>query len=159
MRERVHSTLRSCGRALLLFSICLMLFCPNLPGMPQNAELPFKLVVNQASAIDSIDLDTLRRVYLGKQSIVGSQRISRIVVLKDGPVHESFTHVVAGKNPITFLNYWKRLVFTGKGSMPLSLTDENEVMEYLRDSPGAIGYVSNEHQLHSGLKTLRLRKD
>jgi len=49
---------------------------------------------------------------------------------------------VLGKSDQALRNYFKTLVFTGKGSMPKSFPSDAEIIKYVAKTPGAIGYVS-----------------
>jgi hypothetical protein len=48
------------------------------------------------------------------------------------------------KTPSQFKSYWKKLVFTGKGSAPKSFHTDAEVIRYVAETPGAISYISSE---------------
>jgi hypothetical protein len=48
-----------------------------------------------------------------------------------------------GKTVAGLDNYYRSLVFTGKGAMPKTLQSDAEVLAYVKKTKGAIGYVSD----------------
>jgi hypothetical protein len=41
------------------------------------------------------------------------------------------------------MNYWRKMIFTGKGVMPISFDQETEAIDYIGRTEGAIGYVAS----------------
>jgi hypothetical protein len=64
------------------------------------------------------------------------------VTLKGGPVHEVFLRNYVGEDPEEFRSQWRKVVFTGEGAMPKAFDSESALIEYVADTPGAVGYVS-----------------
>ena len=72
---------------------------------------------------------------------------------KGGPAHAAFLKEYLGQNDDALQNYYRSLVFTGKGSMPRILHSDAEVVAYVAKTRGAIGYVSSTAPV-DGVKTL-----
>lgn len=72
---------------------------------------------------------------------------------KGGPAHEAFLKKYLGQNEDALQNYYRTLVFTGKGLMPKALHSDEEVVAYAAKTRGAIGYVSATAAVE-GVKTL-----
>jgi ABC-type phosphate transport system substrate-binding protein len=53
-------------------------------------------------------------------------------------------------------NYFRTLVFTGKGSPPKSFATTDEIIQYVANTEGAIGYVSLDADLR-GVVQLELK--
>ena len=51
---------------------------------------------------------------------------------------------------------WKKLVFTGKGSMPESVNSEAELVALIAKTPGAIGYISAD-KVGDGIKAIPVK--
>ena len=47
-----------------------------------------------------------------------------------------------GKTTAALENYFRSLVFTGKGAMPKMLASDADMVAYVKITKGAIGYVS-----------------
>jgi len=98
-----------------------------------------KVIVNGIDA-GAVDSDTVKQVFLGKSTKVDGQKVT-FAVLKSGPTHDEFLSNVVGKSPSQFLSYWRKLAFSGKGSMPEEFGSEDALVAFVKSTPGAIGYV------------------
>jgi hypothetical protein len=65
------------------------------------------------------------------------------VLLKSGEVHDTFVRQYTGKTAAGLENYYRSLVFTGKGAMPKMFKTDAEMVAYVKKTMGAIGYVSD----------------
>lgn len=99
------------------------------------------IIVNDAvnarslSAKDILDIYTLNRVHWDDGT-----RIS-VFDLKGGKTKESFLAAL-GMTEEEFKRIWLRKQFTGKARPPRALATEEEVIDLVSRTPGAIGYVS-----------------
>jgi|APFre7841882630_1041343.scaffolds.fasta_scaffold93943_2 ABC-type phosphate transport system substrate-binding protein len=57
------------------------------------------------------------------------------------PVRQRFTLEVYGKQVIAISAYWQQMIFSGKGVPPPEKSNDADVVAFVRDTPGAIGYV------------------
>jgi len=93
------------------------------------------------------------RIFLGKKTRwEGGSRIVP-VMLREGDTHEEFVKELLDRSVAKFEIYWKQAVFTGKGIPPRTFDSEGELMVYVAETPGAIGYVSRDATLR-GVKEL-----
>lgn len=116
-------------------------FC-LVPLGPIAAAGEVVVVVNESVTEDGLDRKDLQRIYLGKRSTWRDKSAVVPVILKEGPVHEEFVEEVVGRSIHRFANYWRQMVFTGKGTPPKSFATEAEVVAFVKETPGAVGYVS-----------------
>ncbi len=72
---------------------------------------------------------------------------------REGQRTQRFLKEYLGQNDDALQNYYRSLVFTGKGSMPKTLPSDEEVVAYVARTRGAIGYVSSTARVE-GVKTL-----
>jgi hypothetical protein len=57
------------------------------------------------------------------------------------PMRQRFTLEIYGK-PVTAISaYWQQMIFTGKGVPPPEKSNDADIVAYVRDTHGAIGYV------------------
>ena len=109
-------------------------------GSTSTVSAEETVFVNGASAIAGISDDDLKDYYLGKKASWPDGSKVTVVVLKDGASHENLMKKL-GKSTSQFSTSWKKLVFTGKGSMPEQVGSEDELVAYVAKTPGAIGYA------------------
>ena len=110
------------------------------------------VIANESISAPSISAGDLERVFLGKSTKIRGDRVE-IAVLSEGVTHAEFLTSYLHKNPRQFLSHWRKMCFTGKGSMPVSFASERELAAYVRATPGAIGYIDSGTP-HAAVKTL-----
>ena len=54
----------------------------------------------------------------------------------------NFVKKFAGKSAKQFTNYWRKMVFSGKGKMPQAFADEAALIAFVASTPGALGYAT-----------------
>lgn len=125
----------------MTLSVCLLaLLIPELA--PFAAAQEVKIVAHPDVPGSTLSQDEIRRIFLGKRTQwdQSNQKI-HFIILEGGEVHETFIRRYIGKTPSQFRNYWRMMVFTGKGRAPRSLKSPEEVVDYVANTAGAIGYV------------------
>ena len=109
------------------------------PHVSRAGEIP---IVNEEQQISELSKHDLRRVLLGKMTQWPTGERVIVAVLKGGALHDAFVKKYAGKTAKQFTNYWRKMVFSGKGRMPQSFTTASELATFVANNAGAIGYTS-----------------
>jgi ABC-type phosphate transport system substrate-binding protein len=106
------------------------------------AAVEVQVIANPDCHATSLRSDDLADLYLGKKSKWGNG--AKAVVLTNANLEETerFLAQHLERTPAAFSAAWKRLVFTGKGTPPAEARDDRDMVELVRKTPGAIGYVS-----------------
>src|SRR5579875_2100182 len=125
-----------------------------LPLLPLNAA-EFKVVANSGVSVSDVSSDDLKAVFLGTKTTLGDSHVSPVIE-KSGAAHEAFLKECVGKSDSALTTYYRSLVFTGKGSMPKSVASDDEVIEYVAKTKGAVGYVAVGAAV-SGVKVLAVK--
>jgi len=68
--------------------------------------------------------------------------VNPVILPRDSKVHAEFLSSVMHKTPAEFEAYWYDQIFEGRSRPPEAKKTEAEVLEYVRTTPGAIGYIS-----------------
>lgn len=123
------------------------------PGTPAQASTEILVVAHTDVPVDTIDAKTVQRIYLGKKTTWEDQSQILPVMLTTGPVHEEFVEDLVGRSEHRFATYWRQMVFTGKGVPPRSFDTEEDLVGFVKMTPGAVGYVSPATDV-TGVKTL-----
>src|SRR6204780_3976630 len=103
-----------------------------------------KVIANGSVKADMISASEVKSVFLEESNSLGDGTHVEPVLEKDGPVHEAFLHEYLGGTDDDLQNYYRALVFSGRGSMPKQLGSDAEVVAYVARTKDAIGYVSAE---------------
>ncbi len=112
-----------------------------------------KVIANSSVKIESISVSEIKSVFLEERNSLHDGTRVEPVLSRGGPAHAAFLKEYLGENDDTLQDYYRMLVFTGKGSMPKTLHSDEEVAAYVAKTRGAIGYVSSTAPV-DGVKTL-----
>jgi ABC-type phosphate transport system substrate-binding protein len=114
-----------------------------------------KIIVNSSVTAESISARELKSIFLATSTSLDGSHVEPVLE-KGGAAHEAFVKEYLGKTDSALQNYYRSLVFTGKGSMPKVLTGDADVIAYVTKTKGAIGYISSRAST-TGVKTLDVK--
>ena len=134
------------------WKIIAVLVCAALPA----AASDFKVIANSSVTAATISPEDLKSIFLTTKTALSDGHHVEPVLLRSGSVHETFVRHYVGRTAIALQNYYRSLVFAGKGIMPKMLASDEEVVAYVSRTKGAIGYVS-PHSNVGGLKILQVK--
>jgi hypothetical protein len=127
-----------------------------LLALPGFAAGELKVIANPQLQVSEISLDELRSIFLGTKTSLKECGPVQPVLDKEGSNLSQFSSFYLGKTSTALETYYRSLVFTGKWSMPLTLSSDAEVVDYVAKTRGAIGYV-RETTTSDRVKTLRIK--
>jgi len=88
----------------------------------------------------------LAKIYLGKlKKYSNGQRIKPVDLPKNSKEHIKFYKTVVKKSNSAVNRYWSKLKYTGKGKPPKELETAHDVMEWVANNEGAIGYIDGKY--------------
>lgn len=128
--------MRSQGRPLIAAALAFFLAVNLFAG-------DVKVVANRSVRADAISLSDLRSVFLLQRRTLRDGSVVSPVLQKSGPTHEAFLRQYLDRDDEEMQTYYQGLVFTVKGSMPKELHSDDQVVAYVAQTRGAIGYVSS----------------
>ena len=136
--------------------LSLFLFGVLAIGFTHAAQAQVLVIANASVKTSEVSSADLRDVFSGASSTFkdGSHVIP--VLLRAGPVNDSFLSLYVGKSDSAFRANWRSLLFSGQGVMPRTLDSEAALVEYVAHTPGAIGYIAKTSP-HEGVKILSVR--
>ncbi len=135
-------------KKLLLFIIA-SLFIAELSAQ-------YQVIVNSSNTVNSISKNDASKYFMKKTTKWPDGETVKPVDLKgNSSVRESFTSAVLGKSVSAIKSYWQQFVFSGKGTPPLEKGSDAEVISFVKNNPGAIGYVSSSADV-SGVKVITI---
>lgn len=100
------------------------------------------VIANKDVATTSINQKLLVNIYLGKTTKWEDGSMIVPVLLQRGAIHEAFLSTYIKQSASQFNGFWTKAVFTGTGVPPKSFASEEELLNYVANTSGAIGYVS-----------------
>ncbi len=113
------------------------------------------IIANNSVGDASLSKDRIKDIYTGKQSKWSDGSKIHMSAQKKNDTHKVFTKGFVGKSPSQFRMFWKKQVFTGKGKAPKAFKSDADIMKYVAETEGAIGYVSSGVAVN-GVKTITI---
>ena len=110
---------------------------------PDEQTAGIVIIGNKNISESSLSKTDIQNIFLGKKTKLGGTKIT-FVILKSGNVHESFLKEYLSRTPAQYNKYWKKMVFTGKGKAPKVFKTEEDLVEHVQNTEGAIGYIGTE---------------
>jgi len=116
-----------------------------LLGFPGTALSQGTVVVNPGMDVTALSQNAIRSIFGMRLRNWPDQQPIRVFVLPDQhPVHEEFSKQVLNIFPNQLRRAWDRLVYSGTGQAPIQVETEQEMLEKVASTPGAIGYLSGD---------------
>jgi ABC-type phosphate transport system substrate-binding protein len=112
----------------------------------QTRAAGYVVIANPNLTGTQISQAHMREIFLGAVTRVGGTSVQPVVA-RSGDAHKLFVAGCLGKTESGLQNYFRTLVFTGKGSPPRSFATAAEIVKYVASTEGAIGYVSLDADL------------
>lgn len=132
-------------RRKFLFGVLFLAIAGMLCTFPGLASAEDLVVIgNRSVPVSSLDPRDVKNIYLGKMKVWDNGMKVQFVTLKDGDIAERFLKQYVKKNPSMFSKYWKKKVFTGGGKPPKAFSREKDLVKYVAETKGAIGYISSK---------------
>jgi ABC-type phosphate transport system substrate-binding protein len=127
------------NRIGLTFILTLVLASTATAGFASD----YRVVVNPNNPIDSIERKFLAEVFLKKATFWESSQIIQPVDLSPhSSTRRKFSEAVLNRSVSEIRNYWQQRIFSGRDIPPPELSTDGEVIRYVLQRQGAIGYVS-----------------
>lgn len=107
---------------------------------PSYAELV--LIAHPDNTTEALTAKQAKRIYLGKgKSFPGGGRVNAVDQEKGSPARAEFYAKVVKRSPSKLNAYWSKRLFSGKGSPPPVIGDDEEIKVWVSKHPDGLGYV------------------
>ncbi len=136
-----------------LLGLLLLLGSPAL-GEP---DLCVQVVVHPSVGLRDLERRFVADVFLKKRTRWADDSVVKPVDLKANHVlRKHFSEGVLGRSVAAVRRYWQQKIFSGRDLPPPEVSSAAAALEYVSSQPGAIGYVSCQHEL-KGVRAVTLR--
>ncbi len=105
-----------------------------------NAE-DMVVIVNSRLDVNSISLDDVRDIYQGKTQFLAGKRLKPIDQSEDQEIRKVFLADVLRLSKSDYTKHWMHLVFLEGTNAPVLRDDSAAVVQTVKETEGAIGYV------------------
>jgi ABC-type phosphate transport system substrate-binding protein len=115
--------------------LCLLIFSSGI------AWADMLIIAHQDVPETTVTTKDLQEIFLGKRVQWKDNTAIHPVTVKDQELHSAFLKQYVNKSLAKWNAHWKRMVFTGNGTPPKQFDTQQELLEYVATTVGAIGYV------------------
>lgn len=137
------------------FAIALLLALVAVPAAAQQGG--YAVIVNEANSVSTLSAEEVSKIFFKKTQRWSSGLEAVPVDLPESaPVRESFSAAVLGKPVSAIRAYWLQQIFSGRSGPPPEKPSDEQVIDFVRNNPGAIGYVSAGATLSGGVRRVQV---
>lgn len=113
------------------------------------------IIANPNVTVETLARGTIAEIYLNTKTRWENDEKIRVVMLKTGATHEIFVRDILKTTTEHLTRLWKKVVFTGAGTPPKIVKEETGMVEFVAETPGAIGYIDAATP-HEGVKVISI---
>ena len=111
----------------------------------QLAHADFYLVVQSANPQPSLTQKEAVDLFMGRNRAFRNGDLAQVYDLpRDSAARADFYQRLTGMGPAQVNSYWARLMFSGQTMPPQSVVDETAMLDTVKHTTGAIGWVRKE---------------
>lgn len=114
------------------------------------------IIANESVPTMSLTSEDIKEIFLGRRISWENGEKVVFVVQDRTEASDTFLKTYVRKNAYDYDVFWKKQVFTGKGQIPPSFSSDQELVQFVAQTPGAIGYVSSNIDTEN-IKTIPVR--
>jgi hypothetical protein len=130
-------------RLLQLMMAAMAMAWANRAVAGNETPTGWQVVAHPDAPSEWLASNELRAILQGEQTTWQDGSLIRLVLV-DQEFSDVIIHDLGGFNRRLMLRHWRKLVFTGRGIMPLLVSDETEALRKIASIEGAIGFVLNK---------------
>lgn len=119
--------------------MCLVMFLMCGPSLQAQVAV----IAHKGVSVASVDASTLNNMYSLFKKDIGGAKLVLFDLKTDAPSKEKF-YTFIGKPAAEVKKLWLRAQLTGSGNPPSNVNSEDEMVEKVASTPGAVGYVSQD---------------
>ncbi len=129
----------------------LMLGCLLAPGLA-----PAAVVIVAHANVRKLDATQVQRIYTGRMVEFAGQALLPVNLAPGHPLRQRFLNDYLQQDEDRYTAYWTVRRYVGKGVPPRELGSVAEVIAYIVNTPGAIGYL-DDSELPAGMNVVATR--
>ena len=137
----------------------LLIGLPTLLPAPSagQAQLPFQVVVNASNPSEPVTSSWVAKAFLHKvRRWPDGEAVVPVDLEVDSFTRAAFTRAIHRKSVRGIESFWQRQIFSGGSPPPPRKERDADVIAFVRERPGAIGYVSPRAVLGEGVRVLEI---
>lgn len=122
-----------------------------------NAQADIYIIANRSVPVDEIRVQEIKEIFLGLNTTWNDKLLIKPMVLSLDPMYSEFLEKYAKKSKSQYKYWWRNMVFTGRGLLPKYRKTEENIIQIVAKTEGAIGFVSSAIN-NENVKTLSVKE-
>jgi len=126
--------------------LCILLMFLFCAVTHVRAEGNYRIVAHPSVSESGISKNYLRAIFSMRLRTWQNGLIIKVFVLPDDhKLHHKFSKEQLNLFPYQLRQSWDRLVFSGTGQAPTTVSSNEEMLTRIKNTPGAIGYLETTY--------------
>ena len=101
-------------------------------------------VVSAKSSITAVSKSQLADIFLGKTNrFPDGTQATPVDQAEGSTARDEFYDKIVGKTAAQIKAYWSKIIFTGRGQPPPTVSSASEMKKRVSENPAAIGYLDS----------------
>jgi ABC-type phosphate transport system substrate-binding protein len=127
---------------LIYFFVLVIVFQVTSASLCFAEEVGHSVIVHPHVTSKDLSLNQLRSIFsLRARAWPDGARITVVVLSDEAEIHRSFLVNTLKMLPHQLRRQWDRYIYSGIGQGPVVVNSVEEMMNKVRSTPGAIGYI------------------
>ncbi|MGR9045357.1 MAG: substrate-binding domain-containing protein [Gammaproteobacteria bacterium] len=116
---------------------------PTVSASDRFASLAVIPVINPNSSQTSISRNGLSAIFkMRLRHWKDGSPVTVFVLGDENPLHKLFCKQILNVFPHQMRRSWNKLVFSGTGQAPIQVNNQEEMIQKISTTPGAVGYLN-----------------
>jgi ABC-type phosphate transport system substrate-binding protein len=108
-----------------------------------RAQTGFVVIVNQASTVSTLKRGDVSKLFMRRLTKWSDgQEVQPVDQVASSQIRRIFSDSIHHMDVPRVKNYWQLVVFSGRGDPPPERASDEDIIQFVRTTPTAIGYVS-----------------
>jgi ABC-type phosphate transport system substrate-binding protein len=123
-------------------------------GKPAAAQQGgYAVIVNEANGVSTLSAEEVSKIFFKKtHRWTNGLDVVPVDLPESAPAREAFSAAVHGKSVGAVRAFWQQQIFSGRAVPPVEKPSDEQVVAFVRATPGAIGYVSAGAPISAGVR-------
>jgi len=120
----------------------------------------YKIVVNKDNPVSSLSQKEISNLFLKKVTKWSNGlTVQPVDLVESSAIRENFSKEIHNRKVSSIKAYWQKQIFSGRKVPPAEKKSNREILTYVQNNPGAVGYVSASANVDQyQIKILKIKK-
>jgi ABC-type phosphate transport system substrate-binding protein len=117
----------------------------------------YAVIVNEANSVSTLSAEEVSKIFFKKtHRWTSGLDVVPVDLPESAPAREAFSAAVHGKSVGAVRAFWQQQIFSGRAVPPVEKPSDEQVVAFVRATPGAIGYVSAGAPISAGVRRVQI---